>query len=325
MADFNNSCPGMCHASASGKLDTGGFRPIIKANDTTVMLLTPKEALSLWLIDQQKKGKITAAEATEQWDVWNKANEIVSMNITTIVGTLAGLTDLNTLIKDLGSASTKAYIKYYGGKPHIVIKGYPGLRTILNAPKYGLRNPKIMQMGLGKFGAIKGAKAGGILTVIVVAAFRVVEFFLTDKATLTELIGTLATDIVKIGISVGASMAAVALGAGAVFGAVAIGPLVAAIVVGAAVGVLLDWLDNKYHITEKVIQALEQVGTFSVIQFQAIKNVAIDLRKKAIDEIGHKVEQIGEAALLKLKRYIIKKAENVIFSMPLPRLSRDLY
>ena len=61
-------------------------------------------------------------------------------------------------------------------------------------------------MGLGKTGAIAAAKQGGILTVVLLSAYRVVDYFLTDQATLSRLVGTLATDIVKVGIATGAYM-----------------------------------------------------------------------------------------------------------------------
>ena len=37
-----------------------------------------------------------------------------------------------------------------------------GLRKLLTGTKYGINNPKVVTMGLGKAGAIKAAKSGGI-------------------------------------------------------------------------------------------------------------------------------------------------------------------
>ena len=84
------------------------------------------------------------------------------------------------LIRDLGGVGARAYIKSYGGKPHIILKGHAGLRTVLTGTKYGIKNPKVISMGLGKSGAVAAAKQGGILTVIVLSAYRVVDHFLTD-------------------------------------------------------------------------------------------------------------------------------------------------
>ena len=43
--------------------------------------------------------------------------------------------DLATLTKvfaDLGFAGTRAYVKYYNGKPFVIFKGYSGLRNIFS-------------------------------------------------------------------------------------------------------------------------------------------------------------------------------------------------
>lgn len=117
------------------------------------------------------------------------------------------------LVGDLGGIGARAYVKNYGGKPHIILKGHAGLRAILIGTKYGIKNPKVISMGLGKAGAVAAAKQGGILTVVLLSAYRVVDYFLTDQATLSQLVGTLATDIVKVGIATAASIgAAVVMG-----------------------------------------------------------------------------------------------------------------
>lgn len=55
---------------------------------------------------------------------------------------------LSKLVGDLGGFTTQAYIKTYGGKPHIILKGYPGLRKILTGTRYGIKHPKVITMGL---------------------------------------------------------------------------------------------------------------------------------------------------------------------------------
>ena len=67
--------------------------------------------------------------------------------------------------------------------------------------------------------------------------------FLRDEATLAELVGSLATDVVKIGIAVGAGLLMAAAFGGA---ALAIGPLVIVIFTGIVTTFGLDMLDNHY-------------------------------------------------------------------------------
>lgn len=174
----------------------------------------------------------------------------------------ASVDDLRTLSKlvgDLGGFATKAYVKSYGGKPHIILKGHPGLRRVLTGAKYGIKNPKVITMGLGKAGAIHAAKSGGILSVVLLSAYRVMDYFLTDQATLSQLIGSLATDVVKVGIATGASIAA-ASGFVALGFTVAIGPIAAVVVVGVITSMVLSSIDEQYGITDRVIAGLDDIG-----------------------------------------------------------------
>ncbi|SIO93504.1 hypothetical protein [Vibrio spartinae] len=161
------------------------------------------------------------------------------------------------LISDLGGIGTKAYIKTYGGKPHIILKGNPRLRTVLTGTKYGVNNAKVVTMGLGKAAAISGAKAGGVLSVILMSAYRIADYVLTDEITLSRLIGSLATDVVKIGIVTGASIAFACAAGGLTF---AIGPLAVVVAVGIFGNLALGYLDDYYGITDKVVAALDEIS-----------------------------------------------------------------
>ena len=201
----------------------------------------------------------------------------------------ASADDLRTMTKlvgDLGSFGTKAYIKTYGGKPHIILKGHPGLRKILTGTRYGIKNPKVVTMGLGKAGAINAAKSGGIISIVLLTTFRVVDYFLTDEVTLNQLVGTLATDVVKVGIATGASIAA-ASGLVALGFTVAIGPIVAVLVVGLLTSVALGALDVHFGITERVIKGLDEmegnVNYHIEKTKQNIQNTANDAIESVID------------------------------------------
>lgn len=165
---------------------------------------------------------------------------------------------LSKLIGDLGGVGVKAYVKSYGGKPHIILKGNPALRRVLTGTKYGVNNAKIIAMGLGKNGAIQSARAGGVLTIVLMTGYRITEYFLTDQSTLAHLIGYLATDVVKVGIATAASIAAAGVGS-AIF-TVAIGPLAAAIFVGVFVSYTLGKIDTHYGLSEQVVNVLEEMS-----------------------------------------------------------------
>lgn len=316
-----NACKAQCHSSPSVVADRLQFSNQMLANDHTAFLLTPKEVRVLWLIEMQENGKISAQEANSLWEEWRKLGEYSTSN----AGNVDTVLDVIKLASDLGSARTRVYLKNYGGKPHIILKGYPGMRRILNATKYGVRNPKVVQMGLGKYGAIKSAKAGAVITIVAVVAFRFVDYFMRDEATLAELVGRLSTDFVKIGVSTLASIGAASLATGAlVVGSFALGPIVAALAVGVLTAMALEWIDNKLHITDKVIEGLEIVGKYASSGLVKLEQSVVDLGRKAKDEARDKLAKVAGAAadtLIdyaadELTRYIVNRIEDLLWSAP---------
>lgn len=211
----------------------------------------------------------------------------------------ASVDDMRTMAKlvgDLGSYGARVYIKSYGGKTHIILKGHPGLRKILTGTKYGIQNPKVVTMGLGKAGAVKAAKSGGILTIVLMTTYRVVDYVLTDEATLTQLVGALATDVVKIGITTGASIAVASFVAGVT--TLAIGPILAVIVVGIGVSMLLDNLDKKYGITDRIIAGLDEVSDSTQKYIDQKKQNLMNAASDAVDSvIDHALETAERIAI----------------------------
>jgi len=129
---------------------------------------------------------------------------------------------------------------------------------ILTGTKYGINNPKVVTMGLGKAGALGAAKMGGMISIVLLSVYRVVDYFLTDRATLSRLVGSLAVDIVKVGITTGTSIA-IAAGVAALT-TLAIGPIIAVIVVGILVTTALNMLDTRYNITDRVVAGLDELS-----------------------------------------------------------------
>lgn len=191
------------------------------------------------------------------------------------------------LIGDLGGIGARAYIKNYGGKPHIVIKGHAGLRTVLTGTKYGIKNPKVISMGLGRAGAINSAKVGGIITVVLLSLYRVADYFLTDQATLTQLIGTLATDVVKVGIATGASILTATVAGAATL---AVGPIVAVVLMGLGMSMLLEYADNRLGITNRVVSGLDEMAD------KAENNIA-QTKKQALNAAGRAVNEVIDCAV----------------------------
>lgn len=211
---------------------------------------------------------------------------------------------ISKLVGDLGSFGTKAYIKTYGGKPHIILKGHPGLRKILTGTKYGIKNPKVITMGLGKAGAVHAAKSGGIISVVLLTAYRVADYFLTDEVTLNQLIGTLATDVAKVGIATGASI--VAASALVTLGfTVAIGPILAVVFIGIIATAALNMLDTQYGITVRVIAGLDELG-------DNVKHITEGMEKEIRNAANDAVESVIDYAIESAKSIIINTARHHI-------------
>lgn len=223
---------------------------------------------------------------------------------------------LGKLMKDLGGWNVKAYVNNYGGKPHISIQGSPALRKVFTDITYSISSPKVIKLGLGKYAAQSIARSGGILSVVLMTAYRVAEYVLTDEATLTRLIGNLAVDIVKVGITVAGSLAAIQVMA--VFG-IAIGPIAAVVAVGVLATLTLGPLFENFGIANKVIAGLDELAFKASIGSQVYKTYLewqyISRSKQAlafiedfIEDTGAKLDKVQQEALT-----VFHEAQETVF------------
>ena len=258
------------------------------------------------------KSSTKANKPTVQ-DAWQKIKGKVGLG----ASYYASADDAVTMAKlagDLGGVGARAYIKSYGGKPHIILKGHAGLRTILTGTKYGIKNPKVVTMGLGRAGAVSSAKIGGIVSVVLLSAYRVADYFLTDQATLLQLVGSLAADIVKVGIATGASIIAATAIAGLT--TVAIGPILAVVVVGVGVSMLLEYADKSLGITNRVIAGLDELGDSAESYLAGQKKIALNSAGQAATEI---IDQAVSSAKDMVIRWVQGRIEEYLPSIPRPR------
>ncbi len=222
-------------------------------------------------------------------------------------GYYASADDLRTFTKllgELGGIASKVYIKSYGGKPHIILKGNPRLRSFLTGTKYGVNNAKVITMGLGRSGAINAAKSGGVLSIVLLTAYRVVNYFLTDQATLNQLIGSLATDVIKVGIATGASIGAAFLAGGF---AIAVGPILAVVIVGVFVSWALSEVDNHYGITDRVIDGLDELGNDARAFLLNKKKILVNRANRVTDSlIDYAIDSVKSVVINMSRRYLEK-------------------
>jgi len=143
------------------------------------------------------------------------------------------------------------------------------------------------------------------------------------ESSLSELIGSLATDVVKVGIATGASIAAATAvaAAGEVAAAgilVAIGPLVAAIIVGLLVSAALSWLDKQLQITERIIAALDEISEKGISGIVAEKKAEI---VKTGEQIANKAaESVIDYAVEKVERIVVNLVRNFFNNIKIPQI-----
>lgn len=168
--------------------------------------------------------------------------------------TLDSVTALK-LLKDIG-ATGRIKLKNVGNKQYVIFKGLAGNRSIFNGTRYLATNPKVVDMAIGRIGKTKSMLSGARLTIFLIVPLNVLNYLLNDQHTMSYLIGKTATDIAKVGIAsalaalVGTSVAAVTT--------IAAGPIIAAIAVGVAAGLGLDYLDKQFGITDALVKAMDE-------------------------------------------------------------------
>lgn len=160
------------------------------------------------------------------------------------------------LLKDFGF-NGKFYFKKYKGKNYIIFKGNKGLKKHFKGTRYATTNPKIVKLTLGETGKVgknilKSAKIPGF-TIIVEGCVDCVEWLMSEKENkeVSDLLITFGMDLVKsalAGVIAAGVIATILFFIGATAPVwVVVGGV---ILVGIGVGLLLDWLDEKFGVTE---------------------------------------------------------------------------
>ncbi|RTQ04865.1 PAAR domain-containing protein [Enterobacter sp. WCHEn045836] len=267
------------------------LRSLMRQNNQDLMLLTLPEVfeiLSSW--GAWKHGWVDITQ--------NEPAQIVinyGLNIKDVVTT-------SMLVSQLGSFGIKAtvYVNHKGTEL-IKISGYPGIRKILNAPVFAAKNPQIVDIGIGKYGLAKTIIEGARLTFYVAAAYRTVDFLMNDETSLAEFIGSLATDMVKIGIG-----SAIVWGVGLVL----VTPWIVAnlaivVVVGAVASITLNALDDKFGFTDKIVAYIESAQQeFANKAREKIKDTERDLIDLGAMFAESMLKKGREVVVEQIQRYI---------------------
>ena len=272
------------------------LRAVLQANSQEVMLLTLGEVyeiLSSWGF--YKNGWVDLTQSQPGQIAVNYGLGIKDAITTTM------------LIADLKLYDIKSTVYVNkNGTELIKLTGYAGIRKILNAPVYALKNPKVVSLGIGKFGVKSAIVEGTVITFYFALAYRTIDFIMNDDTSLAEFIGSLATDVVKIGIA-----SAVSWGAGALLTMTpfVIGPLVAVVLVGLGASIALNILDDHFKVTDKLVELIESAQQEFVDKAREIENGFWDLGAMYLDGM---LRTGREFVIAETRKYLRETLQEII-------------
>lgn len=180
---------------------------------------------------------------------------------TSFTGNYLDAYGLGKLIAEIKSFRVKA-IGYLGkdGNRYIKLTGYAGLRTYLNATRYLVDNPKMLQFGIGEVGFKSNLAKGAKFNLYFSAGYRAVELLFKDENDLTDFFVNVSMDaaksLVSIGVMIGMKGVVTSLAAAA-FGGSVIAVGIGIFVIGSLVALSLYVLDDYFGISESIIKALK--------------------------------------------------------------------
>lgn len=265
-------------------LPDDALRAMLARTNQDVMLLTLSESLEVLQSWGWKDTKTAWVETTQSGVGQVMVN--YGVNGKDVVTT-------SMIIARLGDFGIRAtvYVNHKGTEL-IKLTGYAGVRKVLTAPVFALKNPKVVDLGIGKYGLKNSIISGARLTFYVAAAYRTVDFILNDATSLAEFIGSLATDVVKIGIASAVSwgIGTIALG---VVSTVAV-PLVVVVVAGLVSAIGLNYLDDKFGFTDQVVKCIEGAQQEFVEKAREVEQGLWDLGAMYADKMLDKGKDVIE-------------------------------
>lgn len=265
------------------------LRAMLEANRQDCMILTLPECLEIitsWdFVKHTWTSITTSTPGSIVKTYWTNINDVISAS---------------KIVSQLGAMGIKGTVFInHKGTELIKLTDYPGIRKALNAPVFSLKHPKIIEMAIGKYGLAKTVVDGTIVGLIYVSAVDTVDFILNDETSLAEFMGTLATDVVKVGLS-----SAVIWGVGYAVNAFlpfVLGPLAVVVFAGVGTAIVLNALDKEYGITDRLVAYIESAQQEFVDRARGIERGVWDLGAMYVDGMLDKGRKVIEA---EVKRYI---------------------
>ncbi|SEB03443.1 hypothetical protein [Alkalimonas amylolytica] len=272
-------------------------------NQTDIYVLNAREITDFWLTVQRQEGKsqVQSAALFEELTGVALATAITQFgrdygaagNDARVLAVLA--TDLQRGGRFFSTYETVTR----NGRQYIIFKGNHRARQVIKGTRYLASNTSLIKMAVGKEGLKQSAKSGFLVSVIFSLSLHSIQWLFEDEYRWTNWLAGISTDLVKIAIA-GAAGYFAALGAASlsialVGGTIAVVPLAAGVIAAIIVGVALNYADEHFQVTQRLIQYLEEKeeeakrklfdGFYYAIQ-SGVKSVKTQLTQAATRKIN---------------------------------------
>ncbi|MEX0732525.1 MAG: hypothetical protein WED00_05160 [Aquisalimonadaceae bacterium] len=236
-------------------------RQRMHARDKEVYIMTARELTRVWTDAQRRKG-FTAEEAAENFEL---LTGYAADSVVNLASPIVDATVLTRLAMDLrrgGGLLTTYRIIKRGNETMAALTGNAALRIHLTRSTYNQRHPKIIKMAVGPLGQRAMAIGGVLVTVVISPLIRGTQWIFDSAFTWHHLLGNVTMDLAKAvvaagGIIVGGKMAVAGAGLSGIATPV-IFPVIAGFIAAVVVGWGLTQLDDRFRITDRLMEALQQ-------------------------------------------------------------------
>lgn len=259
---------------------------ILQSNTHTLVVMDPRELLDFFIHVKRQGGSSDVRIAEHLQEIsrqysntrhaikeeWSKSKPTFK-NIGAYIPVFSDAKAFAALAREMhrgGHILSTYRVKSFKGKNYIVIKGYAGLRKQLNGTRYLASNPRIVSMAIGKLGIESTIKTGFIVSVVFSLSFHCMDQLLSDTATWHDFVGGVSVDVAAASIGSWAAWAIVSTIVGGT-AMLAVGPIMAVVVVGAALTYGLGEAESKMKLGKKFAKWLYEAEARARDHVDAVK------------------------------------------------------
>lgn len=230
--------------------DAIGLEKQLRDNERVIVLLTPPEARIV--LDELRNNGVSYSRDAYSF-------------VSSYIGNIREGFSVAELLREFNFKFGITATEYVAANGSVMIKlsGYAGLRHRLNATHYLANNGKLIGMGIGQRGLNAATIDGMRYTFIAAVGFRVLQLIFQKDYDLYNFVGDITMDVAKLGVASfiawGGGSTVIAAAAALSIGA---SPLIVGVVVfvlGFGIAYGLNYIDEKFHISEKLIEKMREI------------------------------------------------------------------